>query len=69
MNSMQPASNVKKIWDLLLPEERKNSLVLFVFMLIGVGLETLGVGLVIPRTISLYTKKFCKQISCPPANT
>ena len=56
MKHIPQSSNVKKIWHLLLPGERKNAFLLLFFMLIGVGLETLGVGLVIP-TLSLFTQK------------
>jgi len=55
MKSINLPSNIKKIWGILLPRERKDSFILFIFMLIGVGLETLGVGLVIPA-LSLFTQ-------------
>ena len=56
MKKIPPLSSISKIWTLLLPEERRNSIILFFLMLIGVGLETLGVGLVIPA-LSLFTQK------------
>ena len=56
MKKLPPLSNISKIWYLLMPEERRNSIILFFLMLIGVGLETLGVGLVIPA-LSLFTQK------------
>ena len=56
MKKIPPVSNISKIWSLLLPGERHNSIILFFLMLIGVGLETLGVGLVIPA-LSLFTQK------------
>ncbi len=56
MKKIPPLSNISKIWSLLLPRERHNSIILFFLMLIGVGLETLGVGLVIPA-LSLFTQK------------
>jgi len=56
MKKIPPISNIRKIWSLLLPRERHNSIILFFLMLIGVGLETLGVGLVIPA-LSLFTQK------------
>ena len=56
MKKIPHLSNITKIWSLLLPEERQNSIILFFLMLVGVGLETLGVGLVIPA-LSLFTQK------------
>ena len=56
MKKLPPLSNISKIWYLLMPEERRNSIILFFLMVIGVGLETLGVGLVIPA-LSLFTQK------------
>lgn len=41
-------STFHKIWDILTRAERNKALVLLVFMLIGMMLETLGVGLVVP---------------------
>jgi len=51
-----PLPTIKKIRNLLLPTERHQSIVLLILMLIGVGLETLGVGLVIPA-LSLFTQQ------------
>ncbi len=51
-----PFSTLQKIKNLLLPAELHRSIVLLFFMLIGVALETLGVGLVIPA-LSLFTQK------------
>ena len=56
MEKLPHLSNITKIWSLLLPGERQNSIILFFLMLVGVGLETLGVGLVIPA-LSLFTQK------------
>ena len=44
-----------KVWDMLMPAERRNALVLLALMLIGMVLETLGVGLVIPA-LALLTQ-------------
>jgi ATP-binding cassette, subfamily B, bacterial PglK len=43
-----PPSTSRKLWELLTPPQRKGGLVLFGFMLVGMVLETLGIGLVIP---------------------
>lgn len=45
----------RKIWGLLTSEERRNAVVLLGLMFVGMILETLGVGLVIP-VIALLTK-------------
>lgn len=57
----QPGRDVKqmtsaqKIYSLLSPAERKSALVLLFLMIVGMALETIGVGLVIPL-IMLITK-------------
>ena len=66
MKKIPPLSNISKIWSLLLPRERHNSIILFFLMLIGVGLETLGVGLVIPALSPLAP--FLKNLAGSPAN-
>lgn len=38
----------QKLWQLLTPAERRSAVVLFVLMLMGMVLETLGIGMVIP---------------------
>lgn len=43
-----PSSTMGKLWSLLSPAERRVSLVLLGLMLIGMVLEMLGIGLVIP---------------------
>gem|GEM_PF-2949106 len=48
-------STAQKIWRLLTPENRRNAFILLVMMLIGMVLETLGVGLVIPA-LALLTQ-------------
>src|SRR6266853_554712 len=51
-----------KIWALLTPPERKSTVILLILMFIGMGLEILGVGLVIPALALLtqadYATKF-----------
>lgn len=52
MNSFIPIA--QKIWWLLTPVERRRALALLLLMLIGMVLETLGIGLVVPM-IALLT--------------
>lgn len=47
-------STLAKVWALLTRQQRKNAVALLGLMIIGMGLETLGVGLVIP-VIALIT--------------
>jgi ABC-type multidrug transport system fused ATPase/permease subunit len=49
-------SIAQKIWGFLMPAERHNALMLLGLMVIGMALETLGVGLVIPA-LSLLTQQ------------
>ena len=44
-----------KIWHLLTPSQRRASIVLLGFMIIGMALETMGIGLVIPA-LALMTQ-------------
>lgn len=44
-----------KIWQLLTPVERRRAMVLIALMFVAMGLETLGVGLLIP-TLALLTQ-------------
>jgi ATP-binding cassette, subfamily B, bacterial PglK len=39
---------LKQIWHLLRPAQRRSAMVLLLLMLVGMALETLGIGLVIP---------------------
>ncbi|MGI9043362.1 MAG: ABC transporter ATP-binding protein [Gemmatimonadaceae bacterium] len=50
----------KKIWSLLTPPERKGAAALLGLMIIGMALETLGVGLVIPA-LALLTGDYSGQ--------
>ena len=55
---MPPSTNLsttQKIWSLLTPAERRSAVVLLGLMVIGMVLETLGVGLVIPA-LALLTQ-------------
>ena len=49
-------STAQKIWSLLTPAERRNAVVLLGLMLIGMLLETLSIGLVIPA-LALLTQQ------------
>lgn len=55
MSILSPAY-IRKIWSFLLPGERKTSYFLLFLMLIGIGLETVGIGLIIPA-LALFTQK------------
>ena len=53
---MASPSTVGKIWGLLTPPERRRALALLGLIFVGMGVETLGVGLVIPA-IALLTQR------------
>lgn len=46
---------LKTIWRILSPSERRQSITIFLLMLVGMILETLGVGLVIPALALMLT--------------
>ncbi|MBE2205462.1 MAG: ABC transporter ATP-binding protein [Chthoniobacterales bacterium] len=50
---------LRKIWRILAPRERRQSIVIFLLMLVGMVLETLGIGLVIPA-LALMTQSDVK---------
>ena len=50
------STTIGKIWGLLMPAERRSAVVLLGLMFIGMVLETLGVGLVIPA-LALLTQR------------
>jgi ABC-type multidrug transport system fused ATPase/permease subunit len=54
-------ATVRKIWDMLIPTQRRSALLLLVLMLIGMLLETLGVGLVIPAIALLTQPDFANR--------
>lgn len=61
---MSPTTNLStahKIWNLLTSAERRSALVLLGLMLIGMVLETLGVGLVIPAIALLTQSDFARN--------
>jgi ABC-type multidrug transport system fused ATPase/permease subunit len=49
-------SSLTKIWTLLTAQQRRAFIVLFILMLIGMVLETLGVGMVVPA-LAVMTEK------------
>ena len=55
------ASTPRKIWDLLTPAERRSAVVLLGLMFIGMVLETLGAGLMIPAIALLTQSDFARN--------
>lgn len=55
-------STAKKLWHLLIPEQRIAAVWLLLLMLLGMALETLGVGLVIPA-LALMTDATATNLS------
>src|SRR3954471_5498919 len=55
MASSTQLSVGRKIWDLLTPAERRAAAALLGLMVVGMALETLGVGLVVPA-VALLTQ-------------
>lgn len=53
--SQKPNRSFHKIWELLTAPERRNAVVVLCLMFIGMVLETLGIGLVIPA-LALFTQ-------------
>jgi ABC-type multidrug transport system fused ATPase/permease subunit len=53
--SKKPKSTFRKIWELLTSVERRKAAAVLLLMFIGMLLETLGVGLVIPA-LALFTR-------------
>ena len=44
---------VSIIWSSLIKEEKQKVLVLFLLMLVGMGLEMIGIGLMVPLLLSM----------------
>lgn len=61
MGTIHKLSVARKIWDLLTFDERRSAVVLLVLMFIGMVLETLGVGLVIPAVALLTQSDFARN--------
>jgi ATP-binding cassette, subfamily B, bacterial PglK len=55
MDAIARMSIARKVWSLLTSDERRSAIALLILMFIGMLLETLGIGLVIP-TIALLTQ-------------
>ncbi len=49
-------SSLRKVWNILAPSERKGAMALLVLMVVGMMLETLGIGMVIPA-VSLLAQE------------
>jgi len=53
MDATPKLSTARKIWDLVTSAERRSAVVLLGLMIIGMVLETLGAGLMIPAIVLL----------------
>ena len=60
-SSINDVSTARKIWDLLTSAERRSAVALFGVMFIGILLETLGIGLVIPAIALLTQRDFASN--------
>lgn len=58
MTSTGKLSTARKIWSVLTPAERRSAVALLGLMLIGMVLETLGAGLVVPALALLTQRDF-----------
>ena len=61
MSLTRKPSTARKIWSLLTSAERRSAVVLLGMMLVGMVLETLGVGLVIPALALLTQHDFARN--------
>jgi ABC-type multidrug transport system fused ATPase/permease subunit len=61
MDSTTKLSTARKIWGLLTSAERRSATVLLGLMFIGMVLETLGVGLVIPAIVLLTQRNLANR--------
>lgn len=61
MSSQIESSTIRKIWSLLTPKERKSVIILLGLIFVGMLLETLGVGLVIPAIALLTQNNFVQK--------
>ena len=50
------------LWHLLTPSERRSAIMLLGLMLVGMALETLGVGLVIPAIALLTQPDYAERL-------
>lgn len=61
MTSTTKLSTARKIWDLLTSAERRSAVVLLGLMCVGMVLETLGAGLMIPAITLLTQSDFARN--------
>lgn len=61
LTSSKKLATARKIWDMLTPAQRRSAVVLLALMLVGMLLETLGVGLVIPALALLTQRDFANN--------
>lgn len=61
MTSIGKLSTARKIWSVLTPAEKRGAVVLLCLMLIGMVLETLGAGLVVPALALLTQRDFAAR--------
>ncbi len=61
MASIARLSTLRKVWSLLTSDERRSAIALLVLMFIGMLLETLGIGLVIPAIALLTQSNFSRN--------
>lgn len=60
-SSINDVSTSRKIWGLLTPAERRSAVVLLGLMFIGMVMETVGIGLVIPAIALLMQSDFISR--------
>ena len=54
-------STTKKLWQVLNPQQRHSAAILFGLTMIGMLLETLGVGLVVPALVLMTQSDLVAQ--------
>ncbi len=59
--SSSSSATVRRIWDFLTVTERRGAVVLVVLIFIGIVVETVGVGLVIPAIVLLTQRDFANH--------
>ena len=59
--SSPDATTIRKVWDLLTAEERRGATVLLGLIFIGMAVETLGAGLMIPAIVLLTQRDFANH--------
>src|SRR5450830_795056 len=66
MSLKSEPSTFRKIWLLMLPGERRGAVVLLLLIFLGMLLETLGVGMVVPAIALLTQQNFIENHSALP---